>query len=186
VFTSWEPIGRHIVAPADVMQIAQSREHSLGAYLEADRQVAASARRHLHAGDPGALFVYFILPDATGHERGFDPRVRDYRRAIEAVDGLVGTLLRQIRAREFFRNEDWLVLVTTDHGGKGRHHRSGHQDKDVMSVFLIVSGRAARRGRIATTTYIVDPAVTALTFLGVTIDEAWGLDGRAVGLRDSN
>jgi hypothetical protein len=30
---------------------------------------------------------------------------------------------------------------------------------------------------------IVDVAVTALAHLGVAIDPAWGLDGKAVGLR---
>ena len=142
-----------------------------------------AARRHLVEHNPDALFVYFMSPDIAGHHKGFDPGVSEYRRAIELVDGLTGIILRAIRARRTFSEEDWLVLVTSDHGGKGTHHRKGHQDKDVLTVFLIVSGSAARPGEIESPTYIVDAPVTALTYLGVEIDDAWGLDGKAVGLR---
>ena len=183
MFASWEAIDRHIVASADVMQIVRHKEHSLEAYLEADRQVAARARRHLTEQDPDALFVYFILPDVTGHQRGFHPRVWKYRRSIEVVDRLVGVVLRGMRTRRLFRNEDWLVLVTSDHGGKGTQHSGGHQDREVLTVFMIVSGRAAQRGKIKSPTYIVDPAVIALRHLGVVIDQAWDLDGKVVGLR---
>ncbi len=123
-----------------------------------------------------------MLPDAVGHRRGFHPDVREYRQAIEIIDGLVGTVLGAMRNRKTFAREDWLVLVTSDHGGRGTHHHSGHRDPEVLTVFLIMNGPAVRPGKIASPTYIVDPAVTALTHLNVDIDPAWGLDGKAVGL----
>jgi membrane-anchored protein YejM (alkaline phosphatase superfamily) len=182
-FVSWDELAHHIISTsADVLRISPAPKRSPTGYLEADRQVAESAGRHLATRDPDAMFVYFILPDAIGHRSGFHPRVPAYRQAIETVDGFVGSVLRAMEGRKTFAREEWLVLVTSDHGGRGMHHRDGQQDPQVLTVFLIVSGPTARPGKIGSPTYIVDPAVTALTHLKVDIDSAWGLDGKAVGL----
>jgi hypothetical protein len=53
----------------------------------------------------------------------------------------------------------------------------------IRTVFLIVSGPSAEHGKIDEPTSIVDVVPTALTHLGVRIDEKWKLDGRAVGLQ---
>jgi hypothetical protein len=183
VFVSWPAIAQHIVTSADVLKVFRPDDPSAASSLEADRQVTEAARRHVVEDDPDALFVYWALPDAVGHERGFGRHVREYRRAVETVDNFTGVLLRAIRTRKNFGREEWLVVVSSDHGGKGTHHRNGHQDPDVLTVFLIVSGPAAERGRIRSQTYIVDAAATALEYLGVDIEDAWGLDGRVVGLK---
>lgn len=183
VFVSWPDIARHIIGSADVLQVFAPTVPSAEGYLEADREVAEAAGRHLAEGDPDVLFVYWALPDATGHEKGFHPNVGEYRRAIQTVDRFAGVVLRGLWRRKTLPGEDWLVIVTSDHGGQGTHHRNGQNDPDVLTVFMIVSGPAARRGRIGQPTYIVDAPVTALTHLGVSIDDGWGLDGRAVGLK---
>jgi predicted AlkP superfamily pyrophosphatase or phosphodiesterase len=186
VFTSWRRIAYQIITAADVLNLFPmfpARKHSPAGDLNADRQVAEAAARHLTEANPVAVFVSFILPDTVGHRSGFNPAVREYLRAIELIDGLVGTVLRGIRNRKTFAREDWLVLVTSDHGGKGTHHHAWQGEPEVLTVFLIMSGPAVRPGKIESPTYIVDPAVTALTHLDVDIDPAWDLDGKAVGLR---
>jgi arylsulfatase A-like enzyme len=181
-FTTWDEIARHLVPSTDVLKVFSPRKRSPAGYLEADRRMAEAASHHLAVDNPDAVFIYFRLPDAIGHRSGFDPGVLEYRQAIEAVDRLVGVVLRGKRVRMSFGREEWLVLVTSDHGGRGTRHDAGHRDPAVLTVFLIVSGPAARAGAIGSPTYIVDPPVTALTHLGVPIDAAWGLDGKAVGL----
>jgi hypothetical protein len=186
-FTSWNKIAYHVVPSADVVRtfpMLSAPRRSWTSSLYADRQMAEEAARHLTEADPVAVFVLFKLPDAVGHWRGFHPDVPEYRQAIETTDGLVGSLLRALRNRKTFARENWLVLVTSDHGGSGRRHHGGHSDPAVLTVFLIIDGPAVRQGKIASPTYIVDPAVTALTHLNVTIDPAWGLDGKAVGLAE--
>jgi arylsulfatase A-like enzyme len=74
------------------------------------------------------------------------------------------------------------VVVTSDHGGKGKGHGDGHQSPEILNSFLIVSGPSAERGKFTEQTYLVDAPVTVLTHLGVKIDPSWKLDGRAVGL----
>jgi len=180
-FVDWSPIDEHIVSAADLKKNYPSA--NVGEYIEHDAEIARDASRHLQDGDPHATMVYFGSVDETGHKVGFHPSVKPYVAAIEVVDGHVGQLLQAIDARPSRAGENWLVLVSTDHGGRGTGHGSGHKVPEIRTVFLIVSGTAARQGKIQQQTYLVDLPVTALVHLGVKIDPAWKLDGRSVGLK---
>jgi predicted AlkP superfamily pyrophosphatase or phosphodiesterase len=177
--TDWEPIDRHIVAAADLSLSLPKGNF----YIDGDRRVADETVRLLSEADPTAAFVYFAQVDASGHRNGFHPAMPGYRLAIEQVDALIGRILEALRARKSYAREDWLVLVTSDHGGKGFEHGGGHDDPDVNRSFLIVSGPSAARGKFERQTYLVDVAPTALAHLGVPLDPLWKLDGRPVGLK---
>src|SRR5205085_10178162 len=120
--------------------------------------------------------------DASGHRNGFHPALAPYRFAIEQVDAHIGRILEALRARKSYAREDWLILVTSDHGGKGFKHGGGQKEPEVIHSFLIVSGHTAARGKIDGPTYLVDVAPTVLAHLGVPLDPEWKLDGRPVGL----
>jgi arylsulfatase A-like enzyme len=146
---------------------------------EADSASTALAVAHLEAADPDALFVYLGNPDETSHQTGSigEP----YRDAIALADRHVGLLMDAVRARPTFAEEDWLVVVSTDHG---RTEDGGHggDTPEERTIFLLVSGPSALRGAPEEPTFIVDVSVTALAHLGIEIDPAWNLDGRPVGL----
>lgn len=180
-FVDWEPIDLHIVSHADVRKVYPAQ----GAveYTNKDREVARDATALLATGDPHAVVAYLGAVDETGHRYGFHPSVEKYMSAIEVVDERVGELLSALNSRKNFTKENWLILVSTDHGGLGLGHGGGRAQPEIRNTFLIVSGSAAQRGTLEEQTYLVDLAVTALVHLGVTIDPDWKLDGRAVGLR---
>jgi predicted AlkP superfamily pyrophosphatase or phosphodiesterase len=180
-FVDWSPIDEHIVTAADLKKNYPSA--NVGEYIEHDAEIARDASLHLKDGDPHATMVYFGSVDETGHKVGFHPSVKPYVAAIEVVDRQVGQLLKAIDSRPSRKRENWLILVSTDHGGKGTGHGDGHKVPEIRTVFLIVSGTAARQGKIQQQTYLVDLPVTALVHLGVKIDPAWKLDGQAVGLK---
>lgn len=92
-------------------------------------------------------------------------------------------MLAAIEARPGSADEDWLIIVCTDHGGIGLRHGGGRNEPDVRNTFLIVSGEASERGKSQASTYQVDVAATALTHLGIELEAEWELDGRPVGLR---
>ncbi|MBA2114812.1 alkaline phosphatase family protein [Bremerella alba] len=174
---NWSPIAQYIVSAADVSIDTQKGS----SYTEADDEAAAAAVKQLSEQDaPTAMMLYFGEVDVAGHGHGFHPAVPQYIAAIEHVDALVGNVMEAIEKRT---DEDWLIVVTSDHGGFGKGHSSGHTNPDILHSFLIVSGEAAKKGQFEQQVYIVDAVPTLLTFLGVDIDQAWELDGHAVGLK---
>ncbi len=172
----WIPIDEYILGTtgADIRYVCDYRD-------DGDAKMTTEAVGALGNFDPDAMFVYYADLDVAGHDHGFHPSVPAYIAALERVDSQVGTVLRAVRERPDYEREDWLVIVSTDHGGT----IDGGHGRDIplhRTIPLIVSGPSAARGRLHTTANIVDVAATALTHLGIDIDPAWDLDGRAVGL----
>lgn len=178
----WLPLGADS-AGGPVIGDAPDEKFVVDGYTQtwagADSAVTAASVRALRDSDPDALFVYLGHPDEASHEAGSIGA--EYRSAIALADRHVGLLLDAMRARPGFAREDWLVLVSTDHGRRADGGHGGDSPEE-ETIFLIVSGPSALRGRIAEPPAIVDVAVTALAHLGIAIDPAWGLDGRVVGL----
>jgi predicted AlkP superfamily pyrophosphatase or phosphodiesterase len=148
-------------------------------WAEADRQSVMAAVEYLETAEPDAMFVYLGNPDETSHEaRSIGD---EYRDAIALADRHVGLLADAIRARPTYAEEDWLILVCTDHGRRPDGGHGGDSEVE-RTIFYLASGPSAVQGTLSGTPEIVDIAVTALTHLGIEIDPAWKLDGRAVGL----
>jgi predicted AlkP superfamily pyrophosphatase or phosphodiesterase len=177
---TWEPIHSQIVTAADVAETYPSS--NVGEYRLGDIRVAREAALLLATDDPAAMFLYFGQVDETGHLHGFHPSVPQYVEAIERVDSLIGSVLEALAGRGP-TEEDWLILVVTDHGGKGTEHGKGHREPEITNGFLIVHGGGVQPGSIRETTYLVDVAATALAHLGVPLDAAWKLDGRPLERR---
>ncbi len=151
-----------------------------GGFAAADARSLEIAVQHLTTQDPDAAFVYFGNTDEIGHE--FDSLAPEYRAEIEKADGYVGDLIAALRARPTYGDEDWLILMSTDHG---RRDDGGHGgDTEIEKrIFFLASGPSVVAGELPETPEIVDVAVTALTHLGIEIDPAWELDGEPVGIQ---
>ena len=182
-YVTWEPIHKLIVSAADESKNYEQKEHATADYDRYDHEAAAAAVKMLKEGNPDALFFYVGQIDVAGHTNGFHPAVPQYIQAIERGDELVGKLLAAVKTRPTYDKEDWLVIVTSDHGGKGTGHGSGHKTPEILNSFLIVSGPSAQRGKFTAQVYLPDAPVTALAHLGVKAKEEWKLDGRVVGLK---
>ncbi len=149
-------------------------------WAQADAQATGLTVEHLSTADPDALFVYLGNPDETSHQSGSIGA--EYREAIALSDQHVGRIVDAVRARPTFPGENWLVIVSTDHGRTSEGGHGGDSPVE-MTTFILTSGPGAAVGAFDGESFIVDVAVTALTHLGIDIDPEWGLDGRAVGLR---
>ena len=147
---------------------------------EADARSVELAVEHLATADPDALFVYLGNPDETSHEHRSIGT--EYRDAIALADRHIGALVAAVRARATYASEDWLIISSTDHGrtAEGGHGGDSYEER---TIYLLVSGSSVRRGEPSEPTFVVDVAVTALVHLGISIDPAWQLDGKPVGVR---
>lgn len=147
---------------------------SLG-YGAADSLVAREAAALLATTDVDVAFVYFGDVDVAGHDHGSFSD--EYTAALATVDGHVQTVLQGLARRPTFADEDWLILVSTDHG---RTEAGGHggDSPEELGIFVLASGPSASGLGVPSTPAIVDLVPTALRHLGVPVDPAWQLDGR--------
>lgn len=169
-YACWPPITEIIVGSGD---------HVGGATVDTDWAAADvrnidAATELLASGDPDLGFLYFGAVDKAGHE--FGAAAPEYRSAIETVDGQVQGVLKAIESRPSYAAEDWLIVITTDHGHRpeGGH---GEFSDDERTVFVLISGAAVDETR-EQPIQLVDIAPTMLTHLG--IEPGQDLDGRAL------
>jgi predicted AlkP superfamily pyrophosphatase or phosphodiesterase len=179
----WKPLvaaddGRATISDRiDVKHVLDGYETG---WPEGDERSVELAVDHLTTANPDALFVYLGTPDEISHEtRAIGD---EYREAIAQADQHVGRLVAAIRARPTYAQEDWLILVSTDHG---RTEDGGHggNTPEERTIFYLAAGLSAEPGTPPDTVHIVDVAVTALAHVGIEADPVWGLDGSVVGLR---
>ncbi len=62
---------------------------------------------------PDLTFVSFDNIDHIGHTKGFGS---EYNKSILTVDQQLGRLIDVVEERQNTRNEDWLIMIVTDHG----------------------------------------------------------------------
>jgi len=145
-------------------------------YGPADAASVEAAVEHLRTADVHAAFVYLGDPDVVSHET--DSFSQEYRASIERADAQTAELLDAVRSRPGYADEDWLILVSTDHG---RNDAGGHggQSPSETTIFFLASGPSVSPGRTDCPPEIVDVAATALAHLGIVVQD---LDGRPRGL----
>lgn len=68
------------------------------------------------------IFVIYEPTDSTGHNYGFTINNPRYKEAFKTADKYGYDTLNAIKNRETYDTEDWLIIVTSDHGGIGTDH----------------------------------------------------------------
>ena len=141
----WSPINDYIVGTdADVVINVGS-----------DLEVQNTAVSQLENNDPHAMFLHFDDVDYAGHGYGFSPDVAQYISAIEEADTQVGVVISALYSRPNYTQEDWLVIVTHDHGGVGYSH--GGTSIEHRNVSFIASGPSVPTQLVEKTVLDVTP-----------------------------
>lgn len=68
------------------------------------------------------IFVIYEPNDSTGHGKGFSYNNPEYQNAFIQSDSYAYETLSAIRERESYEAEDWLIIITSDHGGIEKNH----------------------------------------------------------------
>jgi len=144
--------------------------------------------------DPDVLFVYFRDVDEKGHDHGFDVTVSEYMSQIEKTDLYIKRIIDSLESRPSFENEEWLITVSTDHGGlcdthlsngtcNTGHHTGFQNHPEVKTIFYILSNKNYTvKGPIFPPPNIVDVIPSIMDFLCIDIDPNWQLDGQSRGI----
>ncbi|MFD0269249.1 alkaline phosphatase family protein [Streptomyces sp. NPDC127106] len=150
-------------------------------YTNEDPKIAAAAAAELRDQNPDAAFVYLGQVDSAGHSYGASSQ--QYLDAIARVDVLVGQLLNAVAARPTYAQENWKILVTTDHGhtGSGGHGGSSAAER---ATFVIAKGAGIPAGSVRHDVKLADVAATALAHVGAAAGTA--IDGIPLSAPDDN
>lgn len=168
---SWAALGKHGTFSAAIDERVVL-DGSADTFAVCDKRVAEAAERHLTTNGPDLAFVYFGDTDEVAHELG--PMCQEYTDALMLQDTYLGRLLHAVRERH---DEQWTVLVTTDHGHVDAGGHGGVTDEE-RTTFVIGNRLGADLGGVRLAeARLVDVAPTGLSLLGVAVDPAWGLDG---------
>tara|TARA_B100001750_G_C15427085_1_gene556097 strand:+ start:289 stop:1203 length:915 start_codon:yes stop_codon:yes gene_type:complete len=102
-----------------------------------DDLVATEAARYIRENGPALSWVYLEHTDAIGHQYGDSPEMTQ---AIELMDNRIGLLWAAVSSRQIEHGEDWLLIVTTDHGRDlrtGKNH--GGQSERERTIWIVTN-----------------------------------------------
>ncbi|WP_369386244.1 alkaline phosphatase family protein [Streptomyces sp. CG1] len=177
----WEPLflarsgGPLFAAPGRLSYIAPLAD-TPEAWEVCDERVTAEAEYVLGRGgdDPQASFVYLGAVDETAHFLGCGEK---YRRSVEAADRRLGRLLDAVRSRPTHADEEWTVIVVTDHGHLDHGGHGGRTDLE-RTAWIAAYGPGIIPGRPVQPLHHTDVAAHVYAALEIVPDPHWTLDGR--------
>lgn len=122
---NWAPINDKIVKSADV-------KSNLGS----DLAVKNAAVNAMQNDNPDILFVDFDDVDHAGHSYGFAGTVPQYVSSIQTTDSYIGEIVSAMKSRSTYSSEDWLVVLTTDHGAVQSAHGGGNlSERNIFNIY---------------------------------------------------
>ena len=68
------------------------------------------------------MLVVYEQTDSVGHSSGFTYNNPKYKEALREADAYGLETLNAIQERETYETEDWLIIITSDHGGRLTKH----------------------------------------------------------------
>lgn len=159
-FSAWTPINYGII------------EQSAGAYMESvkDDQLVYQIADYIknQGKDTRALFVQLDDMDGAGHNYGYGSQ--KYYEQLEKTDKNVGVILDAIREAGLI--DESLILMVTDHGGKGYGH--GGTSTEEKTVFWAAHGPNIKPGTTITDSVMnKDTAAVVAEALRLEQPETW-------------
>ena len=153
-------------------------EETYAQRFDTDPEMTQEAISLIQQCTPDVMLLHFDYPDDTGHEFGFNPSSPEYLSSIEITDHYLGEIMSHIYQREAQFNEEWMVVLTTDHGGNGTGH--GRQDdlNETRYVWYVVRSPSFTNSLI-NNGESVDLLPTMMKWLEVSTN-GMSLDGTAI------
>ena len=135
-------------------------------YNKIDDFVMEKACSTINRSAPDLSWIYLEYTDEMGHRHGDSP---EFLNALSKLDSQIGKLWASIQYREKNFNEEWLIIITTDHGRDtfGYHH--GNQSNRERNTWMATNFVGMNQYFKNQQPGIVDIAPTILRFLNVSI-----------------
>lgn len=159
----------------DTLQYPHDKKND---YMSAiDESVAKKAAAVITTNAPDLSWVYLEYTDDMGHKYGDSP---EFYNAVQLADKRIGYIWDAVQYRQQHFNEDWLVIITTDHGRDattGRNH--GGQSNRERASWIFTNARGLNRQFHAPQASATDIMPAIARFMNITIarDNAFEIDG---------
>ncbi|MCL1678609.1 alkaline phosphatase family protein [Elizabethkingia miricola] len=142
-----------------------------------DSLVAGKAASYIRENAPDISWVYLEFSDDMGHRHGDGDILYE---AISFEDRLIGQIYDSVKEREAKYGEDWLFVVTTDHGrtannGKGHGGQSDRERSTWIAINKPNINTYAKNNRVAITDIL--PTMTDFLNLKVPAEIQHEIDG---------
>ena len=134
-----------------------------------DDLVSREAARYLAQHGPDLSWVYLEFTDDIGHLYGDGDEMAA---AITLMDANVGRIWRSVQARQQAEDEDWLVVITTDHGRDALTGKSHGGQTDRERTIWIATNSTALNEHFSKLPGIVDILPSILTHLEIAVPQA--------------
>lgn len=109
--------------------------------LNDDETVKDSSVNRLQHDDPDVMVVAFSGVNKVGINHGFSTASTAYENALQSVDNYVGQILSALKSRQNFASEDWMIILTSNHGGKANGAYGGNNQDERNSFVINFNGR---------------------------------------------
>lgn len=127
---TWSSINDFIVATQDVTVKQNSAS---------DNATETRIIQEITTSNSDVSFCHFDDVDHAGHASNYRTTTQMYMDSVKAVDARVGRILTALKARPTYNNEDWLIVVATDHGGDASHGGASYPEQN---AFIILNNSA--------------------------------------------
>lgn len=146
-----------------------------------DEKVIAEASQVIKDSAPDLSWVYLEYTDDMGHRYGQSPQLDT---AIQMLDKQIEKLMQAVQYREQKFNEEWLVVITTDHGrdAVSAKNHGGQSDRE-RDTWIVMNQRPSHYA-FENRTAIVDIFPTIANFLKIKLPEVVAKELDGVSLLD--
>lgn len=146
--------------------------------LNIDEMVATETADYIANDAPDLSWVYLEYTDDMGHRYGDSPQMT---KAVALGDAQVGRIWKAIQAREQSHNEEWLIVITTDHGRTAANGKGHGGQSDRERTTWVVTNYPTPLPSFYQNPGIVDIMPSIANFMGLTIPKEIEerIDGKA-------
>jgi hypothetical protein len=134
-----------------------------------DEKVTDEAAAHIKTEAPDLSWVYLEYTDDMGHRYGDGP---EFYKSIADADAQVGRIWQAIQYRQQNFAEEWLLIITTDHGrdaATGKGH-GGQSDRE-KAGWIVTNAKDLNSQFKGNSSSIVDIMPTIARFMNISIPQ---------------
>lgn len=151
-----------------------SKEHELRIF-DIDQHVAEAAAESIRNDAPDLSWVYLWYTDDAGHIFGNGEYLDKY---VALADAQTGLIWDAVKYREENFGEEWMIIVTTDHGRTDDGYNHGGQS-DRERITWVATNREANGRMSGGTSAATDINPSVCRFMGFDVprERRWEIDG---------